>query len=310
MGSNVGKLSGITVLTITMGILLSTTLSCAMLVDANPLTEITLKLQPESPEVDVSPGNSGIVTATGTVTCEKWGPDQVKVSLIANCTHGDASVIPPNFVFGGSGGSEETRSFSVTTRLPIGTSSSETPTLTVSGNYVQGGMVYVIEPVSIDIIVLQYYYVNTYFNKGGRSSANYTAKYGESVNVDFIVHNAGNGKDKFEVDFDKRDEWEQDGFALPDPIDITLKEKRNYSVSWTIKTPEDKYRYNLIKMVVYSLGSRENGGQVKYISVILIRLEEHTISDRLGAILSSPLVILVMIIVSLVMIVVWYRRRG
>lgn len=305
-----GKFAGCMVWVIAISILLSTILSCAIFTLGNPFTEVTLDLQDESPQVDVSPGSSGIVTATGTVTCKKWGPDQVKVSLTGNSTCGGASVIPPNMVFGGSGGSEEVRSFAVTARVPQGTSCSETPIITVNGIYVQGGMQYNIEPVSIEIIVLQYYRVDVFFNEGRTRSANFTVKSGESIDLDFIIHNAGNGNDRFEAEFVDPEKWEKEGFVLPDPIITAIPEKRNESVSWIIKTPDEETGIYILTLSTSSKGAEESQDEIKYISSVYLRLKEHTITDRIGDILLSPLAIFLLIVVLIMVIVGWYKKRG
>jgi hypothetical protein len=278
---------------------------------ANPLTEVTLDLQDEPPKVDVSPGSSGIVTAHGTLTCEKWGPDLVKVSLFANSTLDAASVVPASFVFSGSAGSVNVQTFSVSTKVPMGTSCYEEIFVSVDGYYDQGGMRYDIERVSIEIIILQYYRIDVFFNEGESREKNHTTiKSGESVNLDFIVHNAGNGNDKFEVDFLNREERKKEGFELPDPITITIPEKRNESISWRIGTSEDMSGVYPLKMSVISKGSEESGQNISLTKHIYIRIEERTIADRIGAILLSPLVILLLIVVSLVIIVIWYKCRG
>jgi hypothetical protein len=278
---------------------------------ANPLTEVTLDLQDEPPKVDVSPGSAGIVTAHGTVTCEKWGPDLVKVFLFANSTLGSASVVPASLTFSGSAGSVNVDTFYVDTRVPMGTSFYEEIFFSVDGYYDQGGMRYEIEPVSIEIIILQYYRVDVFFNGGeSREKKSTTIKSGESVNLDFIVHNAGNGNDKFEVDFLNREERKQEGFDLPDPITISIPEKRNESVSWSIGTSEDMSGVYPLKMSVISKGSKESGQNISLTKHIYIRIEERTVTDRIGAILLSPLVILLIIVMLLVIIVIWYKRRG
>jgi hypothetical protein len=89
--------------------------------EASPLTIVTLSLQPDPPKVDVSPGSAGIVTMHGSVTCTKYGPDLVKVFLTGSSDFGPAPVVPASFVFSGQAGAENTDTFSVTTRVPMGT---------------------------------------------------------------------------------------------------------------------------------------------------------------------------------------------
>jgi hypothetical protein len=112
------------------------------------------------------------------------------------------------------------------------------------------------------------------------------------------------------MDFTKREELEKAGFVLPDPQIIGLKGHRNETISFSIRTPEEGERRYSLTFQVSSLKSRENGGDVKYIGSLYIKLEEHTATDRIGDILLSPLTILLIIVISLVVIVVWLRRRG
>jgi hypothetical protein len=251
------------------------------------------------------------VTAQGTVYCKKWGPDQVKVSLAGNSTYSGATVIPPNMVFGGTGGSEETRSFAVTTEVPQGTSCYDTPTITVMGVYVQGGIQYDVDPVTLNIEILQYHRIEVFFDDGGSRNKNHsTIKAGESVNLEFAVHNTGNGNDKFQVDFKGREDLENQGFSLPNPEIVSIPEKRSEVIKWNIGTSEEMSGRYRIDLSIVSKGSEEMGDNVKLISPMYIKIEDRTVVDTIGEILFSPLVILLLIVVALVVIVVRHKRKG
>lgn len=278
--------------------------------EASPFTEVTVDLQEEPARVDVSPGSAGIVTIHGFVTCIKWGPDLVKVYLNATSDFGPAPVVPASFVFSGSSGSESVESFSVSTQVPQGTSSSETPTITVSGYYDQGGMRNLIEPDTALIIVEQYYLAEVYPEKNNGGGFNLTVKSGENVKLDFIVHNAGNGNDIFEIDFENRDELENKSLKLPAPFKISIPEKGNESVSLRIGTPEVSTRGYALRLMVLSKGSMEDGHQVKAIKLVSLWVEEKSIAEKIGSIILSPLVIVLIVVIILVSIIIWLKRRG
>jgi hypothetical protein len=270
---------------------------------ANPFTEVTINLWDEPSEVDVSPGSSGIVVTSGTITCIKWGPDQVKVYLNGSSPFGSASVIPPDMVFGGSGGSEETRSFSVTTRIPRGTTSLERTSVTVGGYYVQGSMEYDIAPDTAQIIVMQFYRVEVYIKEGNYKGANLTARPGESVNLDVIIHNSGNGNDVFKIDFLDREDAEKDGIKLPKPFEVSVPEKRNKSVSLEIGSEEPRSGIHFLMLSVSSKGSEDSDRPFKIFKPIILDIEEQSITDKIGSIMISPLIIGIVVLVVLVGIV-------
>ncbi|UCG68017.1 MAG: hypothetical protein JSV09_09250 [Thermoplasmata archaeon] len=273
---------------------------------ANPLTEVTLSLQEEPAHADVSPESSGIVKIDGTVTCVKWGPDQVKVFLNATSTHGGASVIPPSFVFSGTGGSEDTKPFAVTTRVPQGTSSSELVTVTVSGNYVQGGLQYDIEPQSALIIVDQYYLVEANSTEG----FDLTGKAGGNKDIKLNIQNAGNGNDVFEIDFQNRGDLEVKGFNLPAPKEIALPEKSNESINFAIGIPEDISGTYDMEISITSLGSMNNNEPVSQIVPINMKVLEKSIAEHIGSFIFSPLMLVVIIIVIIVAIFIKKKRSG
>ena len=274
---------------------------------ANPLTEVEVDLQDEPAKVDVSPGSSGIVKMEGTVYCKKWGPDQVKVYLNATSTFGGASVIPPSLVFGGSGGSEETKSIAVTTRVPQGTSCSETGTVTLSGYYVQSGFQYEIEPDSGTIIVLQYYLIATGYEK---SNINKTAKPGEDTEIKFEMKNAGNGNDIFVIDFANREFLEEEGFKLPDPKEYVMPENGKENVSLKIGISEDKsINYNL-EIFIQSKGSEESGFTATSTIPARVNIVESSITEKIGSVVLSPLFIGAMVIIIVIIVVLIRRKKG
>jgi hypothetical protein len=276
---------------------------------ASPLTEVTLKLQEEPPKVDVSPGSSGIVTAQGTVTCEKWGPDQVKVSLTGNSTFGGANVNPPNIVFGGASGSEETRSFSVTTRVPPGTPCTEKGELFVAGIFTQGGMQDDIDSVAIKIIILQFYQISVENEKGKIQNMNYTSKAGDTIQVDFYLRNEGNGNDVFNIDFGNRENMQKRDFELPVIKEIGINPNVRENVFLDIGIPKDTTGTFETQVVITSKGSEKEGSSVTYILPVTLKVEEVSIPDKILSFILSPLIIGIVIVIVLIVLIYKIKNR-
>jgi hypothetical protein len=279
---------------------------CVISVSANPLTEVTITLFEEEVHVDVSPGSTGIVTIDGSVTCEKWGFDQVTVYLNATSTHGEASVVPPSMIFGGSGGSVDTLSFIAQTRVPQGTSSSELVTLTVDGVYTQGGLQYDMESKSSLIIVDQYFQIEANSTEGFSRRE----KAGENTDITLNIHNAGNGNDIFEIDFKNRESLEGYGFNLPSPMDLSMPEKSSENVSLAIGIPEDISGTYDMEISITSLGSKNSNKPFILIIPIEMKVLEKSIGDHIGSFILSPLMLVVIILVIIAVIVIRKKRSG
>jgi hypothetical protein len=290
------------VLLMVIGIFFPFTFLCNFPVKASQLTTVTLELQEEPVEVDVSPGSPGIFEVEGTVTCKKWGPDTVEVFLIGSSDTGGASVEPPNLVFDGISGTEETKSFSVSTRVPMGFTSSATPTITVSGTYDQGVLKYSIPPASQMIVILQYYKIEMDVD-----NKEVTVKSGENAKIEFVVVNVGNGDDIFEIDFENREYLQSKGFKLPAPFKVQMAEDENKTISLDIGAPEDKSGGFVAEISILSKGSLSSDVTVKEIKPIHLKVTS-SFSEQIGSFITSPLMI-VIIIVILVAVFLKLKRR-
>lgn len=275
---------------------------------ANPLTEVTLDLQDEPPKVDVSPGSSGIVTAHGTVTCEKWGPDLVQVFLSGSSPFGPAPVIPDSFVFSGQAGSVNVDTFSVTTRVPVGTSCNEEAFITVEGYYDQGGMRDDIEPVSVQINVLQYYLIRVEDEKGRIYSINTSTKAGSDAHIKFTLANWGNGNDVFAIDFISREEMQDRGFILPIPNRVSLKEEQKEDMRVSIGVPEGIKGARYLELVITSEGAQDSNSSEQLILPITLIITEESIGEVIGSVVLSPITILA--IVAMVSAGIIYKKRS
>ncbi len=273
-------------------------------VKASPLTTVTLDLQDETPEVDVSPGSSGIVEVFGEVTCNKYGPDEVKVFLTGQSETGGCSVEPPSFVFSGVSGSEETEPFILTIRVPMGYTSKATPELSVGGNFDQGGLRTSISPVSTMIVVLQYYKIE--YEVKERS---FRCNSGEDAEIKFRAINVANGDDTFIIDIENGDSLESEGFKLFTPMEIQMPEDENKSVSLKIEVPEGISGDYLVEVSIVSKGSLDSGYPEMVVIVFELKVEPGSIGEVIGSILTSPLTILILVIVIITAIVLKLKQK-
>jgi hypothetical protein len=287
-------------------------------VAASPFTVVTVSLQEDPPSVDVSPGSSGIVTMAGEVTCVKWGPDQVKVFLEATSETGGTSVVPNSFVFSGSGGSEHTETFSVTTKIPMGYSSSANPSITVGGYYDQGGLRTSIAPVTQIIIVMQYYKIGVF-----TEDTLVQAESGENANIDFNIINEGNGDDIFLVDLENRGTLESKGFKLPTSMEVPIDENGSKNINYDVGISKDISGTHNLNLIITSQGSERSGGNIKYKMTITLDISPKSQGDsgdgeNPGAIVPDEvmgipfylILILLIIVLFLVILILVMKRTG
>lgn len=177
----------------------------------------------------------------------------------------------------------------------------------MSGSYSQGISSDTIDPVSTIIIILQYYDVEVSSEKG----FNLTARAGEDVNLDFKIHNTGNGNDIFLIDFLNRDVMEDRGFNFPKPLEKKLPEEATESLSLNIGVPEDKSGGFFLVLSVLSKGSEENIFSVQVVKEIYLEVKAQSIAEKIGSIFLSPLLILVVVILVVISVLVFIKlRRG
>ncbi|UCG68015.1 MAG: hypothetical protein JSV09_09240 [Thermoplasmata archaeon] len=231
-------------------------------VNASPFTTVTVSFE-DSPSVDVSPGSSDIDKVHGEVKVVKVGPDQVKVYLEANSTFESTSITPASLVFSGPSGTEEIQSFSVSVKVPQGTSCSESGTVTVSGYWIQGGLMYDIAPVSTIVIIEQYYKMKVSIDKTG-----FLVDPGDNIDVDLNVANEGNGDDIYQIDIENQKDLEDDGFALPAPIEVDIGEGANKDVSLKIGIPKYISGSFSLKIRITSKGSETSATPCKEVKIV------------------------------------------
>ncbi|UCG68016.1 MAG: hypothetical protein JSV09_09245 [Thermoplasmata archaeon] len=289
---------------IVLGSLFSNITLCSIPVDASPFTIVTIGLPEEPQEVDVSPGSSGIVEVDGNVTCRKVGPDDVKVFLTAQSDTGGCSVEPPNLVFAGVSGTEEVQPFKTITRVPMGYSSLETPVLTVSGYFVQGGLQYSVEPNSVMIVVLQYFKIRAISDRG----FSLKAYPGEKVRTDLTIFNNGNGEDVILLDFKNREDLENNGFDLPDPLEFPLQMDTNETLDLEFEIPQEASGTYTVMGFLSSMTSLESENPEEVDFNIFLKVDELGVIAGIGSYFLSP-ISLGLVLIFIAIVVVFIRKQ-
>ncbi len=237
--------------------------------EASPLTIVTLSLQADPPKVDVSPGSAGIVTMHGTVTCTKFGPDLVKVFLTGTSDFGTAPVVPSSFVFSGSAGTATTEKFSVTTRVPMGTTFTLTPAVTVQGYYDQGALRDTVNPVSQIIQIEPYYKLEVDSPPPQEIGA------GEYVYFLLKITNVGNTEDTYEFVFLNLEDLQDDQWTVATITPKTFQEDDIKTITVSAQAPQTwtiwKNEVQPFNLRILSQQSEDEGGNVRYEVPLYVR---------------------------------------
>lgn len=237
--------------------------------EASPLTIVTLKLQPDPPSVDVSPGSAGIVTMHGEISCTKYGPDPVKCFLQGSSDFGPAPVVPSNFVFSGSSGGEQSDTFSVTTRVPMGTTFTMTPAITVQGYFDQGGLRNNIAPVNQIIQIEPYYKLEVDTPPPTEIGA------GEFVYFSIKITNVGNTEDTYEFIFLNLEDLVDKQWTVATITPKTFQEDDVKTITVSAQAPQTwtiwRNEVQPFNLRIVSQQSQEEGGNVRYDVPLYVR---------------------------------------
>lgn len=237
--------------------------------EASPLTIVTLSMQAEPPKVDVSPGSAGIVTMLGTVKCTKYGPDLVKVFLQGSSDFGPAPVVPSSFVFSGQAGAENTDTFSVTTRVPVGTTFTLTPAITVQGYFDQGGLRSTVNPVNQIIQIEPYYKLEVDTPPPQEIGA------GEFVYFAIKITNVGNTEDTYEFIFQNLEKLQEVGWIIATITPKTFQEDDVKTITVSAQAPQTwslwRNEVTPFNLRILSQQSADEGGNVRYDVPLYVR---------------------------------------
>ena len=200
--------------------------------------EATLSLDYPTAEAYVGPGQTGIATFSGILTCNITGLGQntqtITAKLTARIDDWDAGVSPDEIEI--EPDDEKTVPFSVTVKVPRFTSSTETREVVISGSATlePGGQTYPIEPVIGKVTVKEYIMLTISCDKPYLETER-----GGTVYFILNIRNDGNTECPITITIDNLEELREFGFKLElSDSDLILSERGDAEVKVTVETPE------------------------------------------------------------------------
>lgn len=213
-----------------------------------------------SKNVDVSPGSSGTVTFTGTLTVNSGSQPQLMCYLEVQVA-GWGSTISPSVAVVASPEATETFQVSVTVVAPIG-APRQVKDVVVSGRWESGaGLAGTIPNQKMVALVMPYYMMDV-------SSSNPTVQVnpGDAITFNLKISNQGNDQDRYRVSVANLKSLSDDGWSVPTIGTVTLLSKEEKSIQIRVETPQDwtvwKNELKGIQVVVTSEFSELAGAEV------------------------------------------------
>lgn len=277
-------------------------LSCLTIVPtsikADLITTVTIQIGPSSRDVDVAPGSTGIVSATGNVTCDTLNTAApCMVELSGNTTIGSVSISPAGMIFQGT--DDNVQKFVVDVTVPILTSASEEHFCTISGTWEQGTRSGQAEPDTFQIIVLPFYHPEI-----ACESPTKEVTKGDSVSFNLVINNSGNTNDVYQVDIANRNELEEDEITFKAIDEIAILEQGAGDVDLVIHTSSDTNdKVYDIRVVVYST-LEDEPERTEYILALWVKEDTFDLGD-----IFNPLVLIIILVVVIVGFIVYIKKR-
>ncbi len=175
---------------------------------ASQFTNIQCKFTMSSQEVDVSPGQSGIITYNGEVEVNivPSSPNPAIVQMTASAQGWPTAISPSTMIFTGAGGKQ---TFQVSVAVPNFTPFTSNGQLKLDGLLSQGATIKSCTTNAI-IKIIQYFRLNVISDQPYMEIAP-----GDIGNFVVTVDNLGNGADEFEILIDNADDLGQQGWISP-----------------------------------------------------------------------------------------------
>jgi len=200
--------------------------------------EASLSLDNPTAEVDVGPGEGGIVHFTGILTCNITGIGQNAQTIYAELTlrarNWSAGISP--FEIEIKPDDEKTVPFQASVKVPSFTSSSMTTEVVISGTakLEPGGQTYSIEPVTGTIIIKPYLRIQLV---GPPLSKR--LKGGSTAYYDFEIRNEGNCPGFYKLSIENENDLIEEGFKIEIPRDEKkIVENGFEEVTVTVTAPD------------------------------------------------------------------------
>jgi hypothetical protein len=191
---------------------------------------------------DVSPNGTGLVTFTGTVSCELNQFTTAVVSLNSEDTWNSSVVVPSSLQFSSSDPGD--KEFEVTVKAPLGTSRNTVGQVVVSGRVVMyPGSVYGTCQPSDGVVgridIAPYYEFVVYTNEDLIQT-----RPDKTVKGDFTIQNNGNIRDTYEVSIPNENQLYNKGIQVTSENEIIdIEEREEKRVDFTIITSKDAAKY-------------------------------------------------------------------
>ena len=193
-------------------------------VDAGPIPVLTLSLEPNALEAQVTQSQLGAVTFQGTATVDQMRIMSSTVSLAAVVNSGWPVVVSPQtFEFQGPG----VEDFQVTVIVPPATSSLLTGNVIVTGSCKAPGLAPVVAACSAVVTVAPYYLGRIVAEDG-----NIQLDPGDERRVELTVHNDGNAQTTMRLFIDDKPEEVRVSFS---ETELTIMQDEFQNVTVTLE---------------------------------------------------------------------------
>jgi hypothetical protein len=238
-------------------------------VQGSPESNVTLSLQSDPPEADVSPGSSGLVTISGNVSCTTNGTKDVKVILNGHSDLGHISIFPSRFYFEGDNDSWNTRSFRITSRVPQGYIYDEPLRLSIAGQFIEDNFTYPISDIVYSIETQPYYNIKVDAPLPQEIGA------GEFVYFKLKITNTGNSEDTYEFIFDNLSDLCGQMWTIATITPKSFGIGQTQTVVFSAQAPQTwslwRNEIQPFHLRILSMKARETGGDVKCFVRLYVR---------------------------------------
>lgn len=262
--------------------------------------EIDIQIAPGNHRAYVEPGQSGIVTVTGTVFCEiPWDPN---VQYLVVTLRGDAgewpTSNPPSLTFSKA---QKQQSFTMSVQVPIETPPDESRDLVITGTwqYSPGTQSGNTETEYVYIEVMPYAYLDMDWDAG-----NTTLFIGETESFEVEIINQGTMAANVNL------------ACHSDSGDVEIELNKGYlqipahqreKVTVKFGQPSGSQR---IHKITFSAEDIENSRQGPVQRSFTLFTKEKTVTDRLGQYLIPGVIIIGLILVLIIFFVIYRKRKG
>ena len=271
--------------------------------------DVTLHIDEDEAEVDVSANSDGMGEFNGTVVCNMKGVGQnvqsVKVELHTDCEW-PSGISPYEFTF--EPGGESTREFTATVRVPNYNPASQGGTMEIWGLATPqpGTLEYYVDPIEGIIKIKPYSKFTFVVQEPSYLKPIKAGEPGEKLDFILQVRNRGNFEDTFRLSLaDNNSQIDKDWSITFSENDFTLDEQKEKMVEVTVEIPDFIWdgRHRIV-IECTSCGSTEEENQITQFCTLYVDVEDAGIYG-LG---TWSWYALFIILAALIGFIVWKRK--